>query len=158
MVNDKSVEYSEKLIHINRVSKTIKGGRTLSFSALVIVGNKKGRIGFGHGKAKDVTDAIKKAGQNAKKNTIYVNLKDAKTIYHDLNGKWGAAKVILKSAKSGTGIIAGGSIRPIFELLGITDIVAKSLGSSNPYNLLRACFEALKIQQTPKYISLKLNS
>ncbi len=148
-------ELHEKLVFINRVSKTVKGGRTLSFAALVIVGDKKGRIGFGHGKAKEVPDAIRKASERARNSMIRVPLRDGKSLHHNSNGHWGAGNVLLKSAKTGHGIIAGAALRPIFELLGVHDIVAKSLGSSNPFNLVRACFDGLKKQTSPRQIALK---
>jgi small subunit ribosomal protein S5 len=148
-------ELHEKLVFINRVSKTVKGGRTLSFAALVIVGDKKGRIGFGHGKAKEVPDAIRKASERARNSMIRVPLRDGKSLHHNSNGHWGAGSVLLKTAKTGHGIIAGAALRPIFELLGVHDIVAKSLGSSNPFNLVRACFNGLENQTSPRQIALK---
>lgn len=148
-------ELFEKLVFINRVSKTVKGGRTLSFAALVIVGDKKGRVGFGHGKAKEVPEAIRKASQNAKNSMIRVPLRDGKSLHHNSTGKWGAGNVLLKTAKTGRGVIAGSALRPIFDLLGISDIVAKSLGSSNPFNLVRACFNGLQKQTSPRYIAFK---
>ena len=150
-------ELSEKLVFINRVSKTVKGGRTLSFSALVIVGDKKGRIGYGHGKAKEVPDAIRKAAQSAKRSVIRVPLRDGKSLHHNSNGNWGAGSVLLKAAKPGRGIIAGASLRTIFDLLGVQDVVAKSLGSSNPFNIVRACFDGLSKQVSPRFIALKRN-
>ena len=148
-------ELHEKLVFINRVSKTVKGGRTLSFAALVIVGDKKGRIGFGHGKAKEVPDAIRKASERAKNSMIKVPLRDGSSLHHNSNGHWGAGSVLLKAAKTGHGIIAGAALRPIFELLGVHDVVAKSLGSSNPFNLVRACFDGLQKQTSPRYIAMK---
>ena len=145
----------EKLVFINRVSKTVKGGRTLSFSALVIVGDKKGKIGYGHGKAKEVPDAIRKASESARRSMIRIPLRDGKTLHHNTNGSWGAGRVFLKTAKSGRGIIAGAALRSIFDLLGVQDVVAKSLGSSNPFNLVRACFDGLSKQVSPRYIAIK---
>jgi small subunit ribosomal protein S5 len=150
-------ELHEKLVFINRVSKTVKGGRTLSFSALVIVGDKKGKIGFGHGKAKEVPDAIRKASEKAKSSMIRIPLRDGVSLHHNSNGHWGAGSVLLKVAKTGHGVIAGAALRPIFELLGVHDVVAKSLGSSNPFNLVRACFDGLKKQTSPRYIAMKRN-
>jgi small subunit ribosomal protein S5 len=150
-------ELHEKLVFINRVSKTVKGGRTLSFSALVIVGDKKGRIGFGHGKAKEVPDAIRKASERAKNSMIRIPLRDGISLHHNSTGNWGAGSVLLKIAKTGHGVIAGAALRPIFELLGVHDVVAKSLGSSNPFNLVRACFDGLKKQTSPRYIAMKRN-
>ena len=148
-------ELFEKLVFINRVSKTVKGGRTLSFSALVIVGDKKGRIGYGHGKAKEVPDAIRKAAENARRSLVRVPLRDGKSLHHNSHGRWGAGHVLLKTAKSGRGIIAGAALRTIFDLLGVQDVVAKSLGSSNPFNLVRACFNGLSKQVSPRQIALK---
>ncbi|MFT6072364.1 MAG: small subunit ribosomal protein S5 [Alphaproteobacteria bacterium] len=148
-------ELYEKLVFINRVSKTVKGGRTLSFAALVIVGDRKGRIGFGHGKAKEVPDAIRKASERARSSLVRIPLRDGKTLHHNSTGRWGAGNVLLKTSKTGRGIIAGAALRPIFDLLGVQDIVAKSLGSSNPFNLVRACFDGLQKQTSPRYIALK---
>jgi len=148
-------ELFEKLVFINRVSKTVKGGRTLSFSALVIVGDKKGRIGYGHGKAKEVPDAIRKASENARRNIIRIPLREGKSLHHNSHGRWGAGHVLLKTAKSGRGIIAGAALRSIFDLLGVHDVVAKSLGSSNPFNLVRACFDGLSKQVSPRFVAMK---
>jgi small subunit ribosomal protein S5 len=153
--NFKEAELVEKMVYINRVSKTVKGGRTLSFSALVVVGDKKGRIGYGHGKAKEVPEAIKKASDHARKNIVKIPLRDGRTVHHDVSGRWGAGKVLIKSAKVGRGIIAGSVLRTVFDLLGIQDVVAKSLGSANPYNLVRACFDALEKQNSPRYVAYK---
>ena len=147
-------EIKEKLVAINRITKVVKGGRRFGFAALVIVGNKKGQVGFGQGKAKQVPDAIKKASDAAKKSIIKVSLRDNRTLHHDVNGRNGAGKVILRSAPAGTGIIAGGPVRAICEMSGIQDVVGKSIGSSNPYNLVRASFDALLKQKTPKDISI----
>jgi small subunit ribosomal protein S5 len=148
-------ELVEKMIFINRVSKTVKGGRTLSFSALVVVGDRRGRVGYGHGKAKEVPEAIKKASDHARKSLIRVSLKDGRTLHQDIVGKWGAGTVLMKSAKAGRGIIAGGALRTVFDLLGVQDVVAKSLGSTNPYNLVKACFDGLQRQHAPRYIAYK---
>lgn len=152
-INKEDLE--EKLVFINRVSKTVKGGRTLSFSALVIVGDKKGLIGFGHGKAKEVPDAIRKAAESARRSIVRIPLRDGKALHHDTNGHWGAGHVFLKTAKSGRGVIAGGALRTMFELLGVQDVVAKSLGSSNPFNIVRACMDGLMKQNSPKSIAFK---
>ena len=149
-----SAEFKDKLVSINRITKVVKGGRRFAFSALVVVGDKLGSIGIGHGKAKQVPDAIKKATETAKKKLIKIPLRDGRTIHHDVLGKDGAGKVLLRSAPSGTGIIAGGAIRAICEVIGIQDIVAKSLGSSNPTNVLRACLKGLRNQKSPKQISI----
>jgi len=147
-------EFKDKLVSINRITKVVKGGRRFAFSALVVVGDQSGSIGIGHGKAKQVPDAIKKATETAKKQLTKIPLREGRTIHHDVLGKDGAGKVLLRSAPSGTGIIAGGAIRSVCEVIGIQDIVAKSLGSSNPNNVLRACLKGLKSQKTPKQISI----
>ena len=146
-------EFKDKLVSINRITKVVKGGRRFAFSALVVVGNYAGSVGVGHAKAKQVPDAIKKATQTAKNNTFKVPLKDGRTLHHDVLSKDGAGKVLLRTAPSGTGIIAGGPVRAICEVVGIKDVVAKSLGSSNPLNVLRACLKGLKNQSSPKYIA-----
>ena len=146
-------EFKDKLVSINRITKVVKGGRRFGFSALVVVGDQSGSIGVGHGKAKQVPDAIKKATETAKKNLFKIPLRDGRTIHHDILEKDGAGKVLLRAAPSGTGIIAGGAIRAACEVVGIQDIVAKSLGSSNPTNVLRACLKGLKNQNSPKLIS-----
>ena len=148
-----NIEFKDKLVSINRITKVVKGGRRFAFSALVVVGNQSGSIGVGHGKAKQVPDAIKKATETAKNNLFKISLRDGRTLHHDVLGKDGAGKVLLRSAPSGTGIIAGGAIRSACEVLGIKDIVAKSLGSSNPINVLRACIKGLKSQNSPKLIA-----
>ena len=147
-------EFKDKLVSINRITKVVKGGRRFAFSALVVVGDQLGSIGIGHGKAKQVPDAIKKATETAKRKLTKIPLREGRTIHHDVLGKDGAGKVLLRSAPSGTGIIAGGAIRSVCEVIGIQDIVAKSLGSSNPNNVLRACLKGLKSQKTPKQISI----
>ena len=140
-------DLSESLIFVNRVSKTVKGGRTLSFCALVVVGDKNGTIGYGHGKANEISDAVKKATLKAKSSLITIKLPENKALLHDVFGKAGAGKILLKKAKKGTGIICSSSIRPLFELLGIEDIVVKSIGSNNPYNLVRASLKAINIER-----------
>jgi small subunit ribosomal protein S5 len=148
-----NIEFKDKLISINRITKVVKGGRRFAFSALVVVGNFAGSIGIGHAKSKQVPDAIKKATQSAKKNLFKIPLREGRTLHHDVLSKDGAGKVLLRSAPSGTGIIAGGPIRAACEVLGIKDIVGKSLGSSNPLNVLRACIKGLKSQNSPKYVA-----
>ena len=147
-------DFKDKLVSINRITKVVKGGRRFAFSALVVVGNQIGSIGVGHGKAKQVPDAIKKATETAKNNLFTIPLLNGRTLHHDVLGKDGAGKVLLRSAPLGTGIIAGGPIRAACEVIGIKDIVAKSLGSSNPINVLRACLKGLKSQSSPKHIAL----
>ena len=146
-------ELIEKLVHINRVSKTVKGGKRFGFAALVVVGDGKGRAGFGHGKAREVPEAISKATAAAKKAMIRVPLRDGRTLHHDGLGHFGAGRVTLRSAPAGTGIIAGGPMRAIFESLGVADVVTKSVGTSNPYNMIRATFEALKEQTSPRSVA-----
>src|SRR5207302_10090141 len=143
-------ELIEKLVHINRVSKTVKGGKRFGFAALVVVGDGKGRAGFGHGKAREVPDAISKATAAAKKAMMRVQLRDGRTLHHDGLGHFGAGRVTVRTAPAGTGIIAGGPMRAIFESLGVADVVTKSVGTSNPYNMIRATFEALKEQTDRK--------
>ena len=147
------VELKDKLVSVNRITKVVKGGRRFAFSALVVVGNFEGSIGVGHGKAKQVPDAIKKATETAKNNLLKIPLRDGRTLHHDVLGKDGAGKVLLRAAPTGTGIIAGGPIRAACEVLGIKDIVAKSLGSSNPMNVLRACINGFTNQNSPKSIA-----
>ena len=149
----KENDLKEKLVAINRITKVVKGGRRFGFAALVVAGNQKGSIGIGQGKAKQVPDAIKKATENAKKNLIKVPLKDGRTLHHDVNGKSGSGKVLMRSAPSGTGVIAGGPVRAVCEVLGIQDIVAKSLGSANPHNVLKACIKGLTSQSSPKIMA-----
>ena len=146
-------DLKDKLVSINRITKVVKGGRRFAFSALVVVGNQTGSMGVGYGKSKQVPNAIKKATENAKNNLFKISLRDGRTLHHDVLGKDGAGKVLLRSAPSGTGIIAGGPIRSACEVLGIKDVVAKSLGSSNPINVLRACVKGLKSQNSPKLIA-----
>ncbi|RZJ94010.1 MAG: 30S ribosomal protein S5, partial [Novosphingobium sp.] len=151
--DDGGEELIEKLVHINRVSKTVKGGKRFGFAALVVVGDGKGRVGFGHGKAREVPEAISKATAAAKKTMVRIPLKEGRTLHHDGNGHFGAGKVTLRSAPAGTGIIAGGPMRAIFESLGVADVVTKSVGTSNPYNMIRATFEALNEQTSPKSVA-----
>ena len=151
--DDGGEELIEKLVHINRVSKTVKGGKRFGFAALVVVGDGKGRVGFGHGKAREVPEAISKATAAAKKHMIRVPLREGRTLHHDGNGHFGAGKVTLRSAPQGTGIIAGGPMRAVFESLGVADVVTKSVGTSNPYNMIRATFEALGDQTSPKSVA-----
>ena len=146
-------ELIEKLVHINRVSKTVKGGKRFGFAALVVVGDGKGRAGFGHGKAREVPEAISKATAAAKKAMIRVPLRDGRTLHHDGRGHFGAGNVTVRSAPAGTGIIAGGPMRAVFESLGVADVVTKSVGTSNPYNMIRATFEALGEQTSPKSVA-----
>jgi small subunit ribosomal protein S5 len=151
--DDGGEELIEKLVHINRVSKTVKGGKRFGFAALVVVGDGKGRAGFGHGKAREVPEAISKATAAAKKGMIRVPLRDGRTLHHDGLGHFGAGRVALRSAPAGTGIIAGGPMRAIFESLGVADVVTKSVGTSNLYNMIRATFEALKEQTSPRSVA-----
>jgi small subunit ribosomal protein S5 len=146
-------DIKEKLVSINRITKVVKGGRRFGFAALMVVGNQKGSVGIGQGKSKQVPDAIKKATEDAKRNLIKIPLKDGRTLHHDVRGKNGAGKVLLRAAPAGTGIIAGGAIRSVCEVLGIQDVVAKSLGSANPHNVLKACVDGLKSQSSPKLLS-----
>ena len=148
-------EFVDKLVHINRVAKVVKGGRRFGFAALVVVGDQKGRVGFGHGKAREVPEAIRKATEEAKKTMIRVPLRESRTLHHDGAGRHGAGKVTLRSAPPGTGVIAGGPMRAVLETLGVQDVVAKSVGSSNPYNMVRATFDALKAQSSPRQIAAK---
>ena len=146
-------EYKERLVAINRITKVVKGGRRFGFAALVVVGNEKGSIGVGSGKSKQVPNAIKKATQDATRNLIKISLKDGRTLHHDVKGRNGSGKVILRSAPVGTGIIAGGPIRAVCDVLGIQDIVAKSVGSANPHNVIKASIDALLSQASPKLLS-----
>merc|ERR1739841_343317 len=150
---DQGEELIEKLVHINRVSKTVKGGKRFGFAALVVVGDGKGRAGFGHGKAREVPEAISKATAAAKKAMVRVPLKEGRTLHHDGLGHFGAGKVTVRSAPAGTGIIAGGPMRAVFESLGVADVVTKSVGTSNPYNMIRATFDALTNQTSPKSVA-----
>ena len=146
-------EFTDRLVHINRVAKTVKGGRNMSFAALVIVGDEKGRVGFGKGKAREVPEAIRKASEEAKKTMIRVPLREGRTLHHDVRGRHGAGKIVLRSAPPGTGVIAGGPMRAVLECLGVQDVVGKSIGTSNPYNMVRATFDALKRMESPRTIA-----
>ncbi len=146
-------EFIDKLVHINRVAKVVKGGKRFGFAALVVVGDQKGRVGFGHGKAREVPEAVRKATEAAKRGLIRVPLREGRTLHHDIDGRWGAGKVTLRTAPPGTGIIAGGPMRAVFESVGMADVVAKSKGSSNPYNMVRATFDALKNQTSPRAVA-----
>ena len=148
-------EFQDRLVAINRVAKTVKGGKNFGFAALVVVGDQKGRVGFGKGKAREVPEAIRKASQEAKRNLIRVPLRDGRTLHHDAQGRHGAGKVVLRTAPPGTGVIAGGPMRAVFEMLGVQDVVAKSVGTSNPYNMVRATVDALKNQSNPRAIAAK---
>ena len=148
-------EIIDKLVAINRVAKVVKGGKNFAFAALVVVGDQKGRIGYGHGKAREVPEAIRKATEEAKKSMVRVPLREGRTLHHDTNGRWGAGKVIMRSAPAGTGVIAGGPMRAVFDVLGVRDVVAKSTGSSNPYNMVRATVDALRRQASPRQIASK---
>ena len=155
MIDNEIKEFSERLVTINRVAKVVKGGRRFGFAAIMIVGDNKGRVGYGTGKAKEVPEAVRKATEDAKTKMVRVHLKDNRTLHHDVVGRFGAGKVILRSASPGTGIIAGGPMRALFESLGIKDVVAKSTGTSNPHNMLKATFDAFKKSESPKSIASK---
>lgn len=150
---DETPEFADRLVAINRVSKTVKGGKRFGFAALVVVGDQKGRVGFGKGKAKEVPEAIRKATEQAKRQMISVPLKDGRTLHHNMNGHHGAGKVMMRTAPAGTGIIAGGPMRAIFEMLGIADVVAKSIGTQNPYNMIRATMDGLSKQTSPRHVA-----
>jgi small subunit ribosomal protein S5 len=150
---ERDSELIDKLVHINRVAKVVKGGRRFGFAALVIVGDQRGRVGFGKGKAREVPEAIRKATEAAKRSMIRVPLKDGRTLHHETNGHHGAGKIVVRPAEQGTGIIAGGPARAVFESLGVGDVVAKSVGTSNPYNMVRAVFDALRRQQSPRLVA-----
>ncbi|HEU5018340.1 MAG TPA: 30S ribosomal protein S5 [Pseudolabrys sp.] len=154
-VQERESEFIDRLVHINRVAKVVKGGKRFGFAALVVVGDQKGRVGFGHGKAREVPEAIRKATEQAKRQLIRVPLREARTLHHDVAGRHGAGKVVLRAAVPGTGIIAGGPMRAIFETLGVNDIVAKSTGTSNPYNMVRATFDALKQVDSPRSVAAR---
>ena len=148
-------EFTEKLVNINRVAKVVKGGRRFGFAALVIVGDKKGRVGYGAGKAREVPEAIRKATEQARRSMIRVPLREGRTLHHDIADSYGAGRVIVRAAKPGTGIIAGGPMRAIFEALGVQDVVAKSIGTSNPHNMIKATFEALRIIEGPRAVAAR---
>ncbi|AMN53171.1 MULTISPECIES: 30S ribosomal protein S5 [Stappiaceae] len=153
--DERDSEFVDKLVHINRVAKVVKGGRRFGFAALVVVGDQKGRVGFGHGKAREVPEAIRKATEAAKRTMIRVPLREGRTLHHDVEGRHGAGKVLLRAAPAGTGIIAGGPMRAVFETLGVQDVVAKSLGTSNPYNMVRATFAALTKEDSPRSVAAR---
>lgn len=153
--DDRDSEFVDRLVHINRVAKVVKGGRRFGFAALVVVGDQKGRVGFGKGKAREVPEAIRKATEAAKRDMIRVPLREGRTLHHDVMGRHGAGRVVLRAAPPGTGIIAGGPMRAVFETLGIHDVVAKSVGTSNPYNMVRATFDALKRETSPRQVAAK---
>ncbi|HBN30961.1 MAG: 30S ribosomal protein S5 [Rhodobacterales bacterium] len=150
---DETPEFQDRLVAINRVSKTVKGGKRFGFAALVVVGDQKGRVGFGKGKAKEVPEAIRKATEQAKRQMIRVALREGRTLHHDIEGRHGAGKVVMRTAPAGTGIIAGGPMRAVFEMLGIQDVVSKSLGSANPYNMIRATMDGLSKETSPRMIA-----
>ncbi len=152
---ERDSEFVDRLVHINRVSSVTKGGKNIGFAALVVVGDQSGRAGYGHGKAREVPEAIQKATDAAKKNLTRVPLRENRTLHHDIRGRHGAGKVLLRAAPPGTGIIAGGPMRAVFEMLGVQDVVAKSLGSANPYNMVRATFDALSKLNSPRSIAAK---
>jgi small subunit ribosomal protein S5 len=152
---ERDSEFKDKLVHINRVAKVVKGGKRFGFAALVIVGDQKGRVGFGHGKAREVPEAIRKATESARQALVRVPLREGRTLHHDSNGRHGSGKVVIRSAPAGTGIIAGGAMRAVFEMLGLHDVVAKSMGSTNPYNVVRATFDALKAQENPRAVAAR---
>jgi small subunit ribosomal protein S5 len=154
---ERDSEFVDKLVHINRVAKVVKGGKRFGFAALVVIGDQKGRVGFGHGKAREVPEAIRKATDSAKRGLTRVALREGRTLHHDVFGRHGAGKVYLRAAPPGTGIIAGGPMRAVFETLGMQDVVAKSVGSSNPYNVVRATFDALKHQDSPRSVAARRN-
>ncbi|MEM6905976.1 MAG: 30S ribosomal protein S5 [Pseudomonadota bacterium] len=153
--DDDTPELADRLVAINRVSKTVKGGKRFGFAALVVVGDQKGRVGFGSGKAKEVPEAIRKATEEAKRTMIRVPLREGRTLHHDTFGRWGAGKVVIRQAPQGTGIIAGGPCRAVFEMLGVQDVVAKSTGSSNPYNMVRATFDGLSQTFSPRQVAAR---
>ena len=150
---EETPELADRLVAINRVSKTVKGGKRFGFAALVVVGDQRGRVGFGKGKAKEVPEAIRKATEQAKRGLIRVPLRDGRTLHHDIEGRHGAGKVVMRTAVPGTGIIAGGPMRAVFEMLGVQDVVAKSLGSQNPYNMIRATMDGLKAGASPRSVA-----
>jgi small subunit ribosomal protein S5 len=150
---DEAPEFADRLVAINRVSKTVKGGKRFGFAALVVVGDQKGRVGFGKGKAKEVPEAIRKATEQAKRQMIRVQLREGRTLHHDMEGRHGAGKVVMRSAPEGTGIIAGGPMRAVFEMLGVKDVVSKSIGSQNPYNMIRATMDGLRKESSPRSVA-----
>ena len=150
---DEAPEFADRLVSINRVSKTVKGGKRFGFAALVVVGDQKGRVGYGKGKAKEVPEAIRKATEQAKRKMVRIPLREGRTLHHDVQGRHGAGKVVMRTAATGTGIIAGGPMRAVFEMLGVQDVVAKSVGSSNPYNMIRATIDGLLNESSPRMVA-----
>ncbi|MDB4079638.1 30S ribosomal protein S5 [Amylibacter sp.] len=150
---DETPEFQDRLVAINRVSKTVKGGKRFGFAALVVVGDQKGKVGYGKGKAKEVPEAIRKATEQAKRQMIRVPLREGRTLHHDVNGRHGAGKVVMRTAPQGTGIIAGGPMRAVFEMLGVLDVVSKSIGSQNPYNMIRATMDGLGKEASPRSVA-----
>ena len=150
---DEAPEFADRLVAINRVSKTVKGGKRFGFAALVVVGDQKGRVGFGKGKAKEVPEAIRKATEQAKRGMIRVPLREGRTLHHDIEGRHGAGRIVMRSAPTGTGIIAGGPMRAVFEMLGVQDVVAKSIGTQNPYNMIRATLDGLRKESSPRLVA-----
>ena len=148
-------ELTDKLVYINRVAKVVKGGRRFSFAALVVVGDGKGRVGYGSGKAREVPEAIRKATDSAKRNMIRVPLREGRTLHHDVEARFGGGQIRMRTAEAGTGIIAGGPLRAVFEVLGIQDVVAKSIGSSNPYNMVKAALEAFQKMESPRMVAAR---
>jgi len=155
--NREDSDIVDKLVSINRVAKVVKGGRRFGFAALVVVGDQKGRVGHGAGKAREVPEAIRKATEQAKRNMIRVPLREGRTLHHDVKGRFGAGRVVLRTAPPGTGVIAGGPMRAVFEALGAQDVVCKSTGSANPYNMVKATFEALGQTMSPRAVAAKRN-
>ena len=152
---DEAPEFADRLVSINRVSKTVKGGKRFGFAALVVVGDQKGRVGYGKGKAKEVPEAIRKATEQAKRQMVRIPLREGRTLHHDVQGRHGAGKVVMRTAATGTGIIAGGPMRAVFEMLGVQDVVAKSVGSSNPYNMIRATIDGLVNESSSRMVALR---
>ena len=150
---DENPEFQDRLVAINRVSKTVKGGKRFGFAALVVVGDQKGRVGYGKGKAREVPEAIRKATEQAKRQMIRVPLREGRTLHHDMNGRHGAGKVVMRTAPAGTGIIAGGPMRAVFEMLGVQDVVSKSIGTQNPYNMIRATIDGLQKETSPRMVA-----
>ena len=150
---DANPEFADRLVAINRVSKTVKGGKRFGFAALVVVGDQKGRVGYGKGKAKEVPEAIRKATEQAKRSLVRVPLREGRTLHHDIEGRHGAGRVVMRTAVAGTGIIAGGPMRAVFEMLGLQDVVSKSLGSNNPYNMIRATIDGLTKEASPRSVA-----
>lgn len=152
---ERDIEYIEKLVTVNRVAKVVKGGKRFGFSALVVVGDGKGRVGFATGKAREVPDAVRKATDRARKSLVRIPLREGRTLHHDITARFGAGKVHLRAAPAGTGIIAGGPMRAVFEALGVQDVVSKSMGTSNPQNMVRATMEALRNISSPRQVAFK---